>query len=65
MSGHLTRRQVRSLINQMVDEGVLTKSGVGSGTVYSVSENYAKDTELVVKAIGLGLEELRKRGEIQ
>lgn len=64
MSGHLTRRQVRSLINQMVDEGILNKSGVGSGTTYVISDNYAKNTELVVKALGLGLEELKKRGEI-
>ena len=64
MSGHLTRRQVRSLINQMVDEGILNKFGVGSGTTYVISDNYAKNTELVVKALGLGLEELKKRGEI-
>lgn len=64
MSGHLTRRQVRSLINQMVDEGILNKFGVGSGTTYVISDNYEKNTELVVKALGLGLEELKKRGEI-
>ena len=64
MSGHLTRRQVRSLINQMVDEGILNKSGIGSGTIYVISDSYAKNTELVVKALGLGLEELKKRGEI-
>ena len=48
----------------MVDEGILNKSGIGSGTIYVISDSYAKNTELVVKALGLGLEELKKRGEI-
>lgn len=62
--GHLTRRQVRVLIMQMVERKILNQEGVGSGTYYSISEHYVKDAQLFAKALGVGLEELKKRGEI-
>lgn len=64
LSGHLTRRQVRVLIDQMVVENILEKKGSGSGTSYSISEEYVKNTALLTKALGIGLEVLKERGEI-
>lgn len=64
LSGHLTRRQVRVLIDQMVVENILEKNRSGSGTSYSISEEYVKNTALLTKALGIGLEVLKERGEI-
>lgn len=65
LDGHLTRRQVRVYIQQMVEQGILISSGKGSGTSYHISENYKKNSILIDKALSLGMEELKKRGEIK
>ena len=64
LSGHLTRRQVRVLVDQLVDEDVLVKTGSGSGTYYLISDSYVKNTAIAAKALGIGLEVLKERGEI-
>lgn len=65
LDSHMSRRQVRTIIEQFVVKGYLTKEGNGSGTTYSVSEHYIKSSELMNKALGIGMEELKKRGEIK
>lgn len=60
---HMTRRQVRSLVDDLVSDGTLTKSGKGSGTVYSIGESFLKKTELLRTAISLGLKELQRISE--
>ena len=64
LSGHLTRRQVRVLVDQLVEEDVLAKTGSGSGTYYLISDSYVKNTAIAAKALGIGLEVLKNRGEI-
>lgn len=58
---HLSRRQVRSLIDSLVEKGTLKKNGIGSGTYYTISDSFIKSSELIVEALGIGLEELKKR----
>lgn len=65
LDGHLTRRQVRVYIQQMVERGILISEGKGFGTSYHISNNYKKSSILMEKALSLGIEELRKRGEIK
>lgn len=65
LAGHLTRRQVRVLVEQMVADNVLIKSGTGSGTYYSISDTYIKSTEIMGKAIDIGLEVMKERGELE
>lgn len=65
LDSHMSRRQVRTTIEQYVTQGYLTKEGIGSGTTYSVSEKYIKSSELMSKALDIGIEELKKRGEIK
>ena len=62
---HMSRRQIRSTIEQFVAQGYLSKSGKGSGTIYVISDAYIKNSELMTKALGIGLEELKRRGEIK
>ena len=65
LGSHMSRRQIRGVIDQFVEHGYLTKNGKGSGTTYEISETYIKNSELMTKALGLGLEELKRRGEIK
>lgn len=65
LDGHLTRRQVRVCIQHMVDQNILTASGKGYGTYYEISNNYKRNSVLIDKAFILGIEELKKRGELK
>lgn len=65
LDGHLTRRQVRVYIQHMVDQNILTASGKGYGTYYEISNNDKRNSVLIDKAFILGIEELKKRGELK
>lgn len=65
LDGHLTRRQVRVYIQHMVDQNILTASGKGYGTYYEISNNYKRNSMIIDKAFMLGIEELKKRGELK
>ena len=64
LDSHMSRKQVRNIINLFVEKGFLSKEGVVSGTTYYVSEDYIKNSELMSKALMIGIEELKKRGEL-
>lgn len=65
LGSHMSRKQVRNTINLFVEQKILSKEGVGSGTIYSVSENYINNSIMISKALEIGLEELKRRGEIK
>lgn len=65
LDGHLTRRQVRVYIQHMVDQNILTANGKGYGTYYEISNNYKRNSVLIDKAFILGIEKLKKRGELK
>lgn len=62
--GHLTRKQVRSFITQLVNNKILKSEGKGFGTYYYLADDYKKQDELMAKALNLGIDELKKRGEL-
>lgn len=62
--GHLTRKQVRTFVQQLIDSELLISEGKGYGTFYSLGNNYKKKDELMNKAFILGCEELKRRGEM-
>ncbi len=64
LEGHLTRRQVRTVIDKLVSSQLLIKEGEGASTTYKIAEKYIKNTALVARAFDLGIEEMKKRGEI-
>ena len=64
LGNHMSRKRVRNTINSLVEQGILSKEGIGSGTIYQLSENYIKDSKIISKALEIGIEELKKRGEI-
>lgn len=65
LDGHLTRRQVRLVITQLVEGHYLEKEGEGASTAYRVSDEYIKNSAIMARAYDLGIEEMKKRGEIE
>ncbi|WP_454999699.1 ATP-binding protein [Capnocytophaga gingivalis] len=65
LEGHLTYRQVRTIIDKLVDLQHLIKEGEGAATTYRIAEKYIENSALMVRALNLGMEEMKKRGEIE
>ena len=65
LEGHLTRRQVRNIIDKLVELQLLVKEGEGAGTIYKIAEKYIENSVMIARAVHLGIEEMKKRGEIQ
>lgn len=64
LEGHLTRRQVRTIIDKLVASQLLIKEGEGASTTYKIAEKYIKNSALVARTFDLGIKEMKKRGEI-
>ncbi|MCC5915863.1 MAG: hypothetical protein JJU02_00915 [Cryomorphaceae bacterium] len=62
--GRLTRKQVRNIVDKLVESKELKKNGSGSGTYYTVGENYVKGIAIINKAIKIGMDRLKADGEI-
>lgn len=60
----LTKDQVRYLIEKLVKDDYLEKIGVAKATTYKLSKNTIENAEIIAKAIMIGLEEMKKNGEI-
>lgn len=61
LQGHMTRRQVKSLIEQLVKEGDLMKLGQGSGTYYTLSPQYFERQKIMIEAVGIGLKTMQEQ----
>ncbi|MFN6947243.1 MAG: hypothetical protein ACK4ND_20055, partial [Cytophagaceae bacterium] len=59
----MTRDQVRYLVEKMVEEGRLDRIGIGKATEYSAGKKMEENMQLIDRAMNLGFEELRRRGE--
>lgn len=62
--GQLSRKQVRSAIDKLVEDKRLAKKGKGSGTYYVIGENYTEGMKIVKKALELGMKQLKENGDI-
>jgi ATP-dependent DNA helicase RecG len=60
----MSRDQVKYLINRMVEKGMLEKEGIFKGTYYRRGKKMEEGLKLVDRAMHLGIEEMKKRGEI-
>ena len=61
LDGHMTRRQIRVYVQKLVEQKVLTTTGVGSGTRYKLSDEFKKRSEVIEEAIQIGLETMARR----
>jgi ATP-dependent DNA helicase RecG len=59
-----TREQVKHIIYKLRDSGFLKYKGKGSDTQYFLSDEALASQEIINRAVELGLEEMKKRGEI-
>ena len=58
LDSHMTRRQIRIYVQKLVDQKLLMATGVGAGTRYMLSEEYLKNSEMLGKAMEIGLKVL-------
>jgi ATP-dependent DNA helicase RecG len=59
----MTRNQISYIVGQLVEKGILEKEGQFKGTTYFQGKKMKENTEIFSRAMQLGLEEMKKRGE--
>ena len=59
--GHLSRKQIRSYIEKLVENGMLAYTGEGKMRTYSLSKRYESEITLITKAVEIGLNEISKQ----
>ena len=63
--GHLSRKQIRSYIEKLVENGMLSFAGDGKMRTYSLSKRYESEMALISKAVEIGLNEMSKQAKDQ
>lgn len=63
--GHLSRKQVRTYIEKLVEKGTLAYSGDGKKRTYSLSKQYESELALITQAVKIGLNEISKQAKDQ
>lgn len=63
--GHLSRKQIRSYIEKLVENGMLSYAGDGKMRTYSLSKRYESEMALISKAVEIGLNEMSKQAKDQ
>ena len=61
LSGNLSRKQIRTYIEKMVDNGMLTFEGEAKKRTYSLNRKYKDEMALINKAVEIGLIEIREQ----
>lgn len=54
-AGHLSRKQTRTFIDKLVNNGMLSSEGDGKSRTYSLSKQYEKEMALINKSVEIGL----------
>jgi ATP-dependent DNA helicase RecG len=62
--GSLSREQTKYMIYRFVSEGFLEKSGNAVSTKYLLSSNFEISARIMSRAVQLGIEEMKKKGEL-
>lgn len=60
LQNHMTRRQVKVVIEQLVRNGDLLQLGKGSGTYYVISPQYMEKQRIMIEAMGIGLKTMQQ-----
>ncbi len=63
LQSHMTRRQVKSLIEQLVKKGYLLKNGKGPSTYYNITNQYIETQNIMMKAIDIGLKAMQQQNQ--
>lgn len=62
--GRLSRKQVRNLVQRLVNTDQLQQHGVSSGTFYTFGDKFIEGMNIVDRAIDIGMKKLKEDGEI-
>lgn len=62
--GRLTRKQVRYIVDKLVEKRDLRREGEGKGTIYAIGENFLKTMSILSKAIDIGIKYMKDNGEL-
>lgn len=60
---HMTRRQIRMLIDQLVTQNMLLRVGKGSATHYELHPDYEKQQKMQAQALEIGMAALQNQDE--
>ena len=60
---HMTRRQIRMLIDQLVTQNMLLRLGKGSATHYELHPDYEKQQKMQEQALEIGMAALQNQDE--
>lgn len=63
--GHVSRKQVRTYIEKLVEKGTLAYSGDGKKRTYSLSKQYENELALITQAVKIGLNEISRQTKDQ
>lgn len=61
---HVTEKQLRTFLTQLKDCGMIKTEGTKGNTVYMLGDHYKEHNDIIAKALNIGLQILRKNGEI-
>lgn len=61
---HLSRKQIRTIIQGLVNSGILSTIGKGTGTRYILTEKYFATNQVYAKALRIGLATMVQNGEL-
>lgn len=62
---YISRKQIRSYIEKLVENGMLSYTGEGKMRTYSLSKRYESEMALITKAVEIGLNEMKKQAKGQ
>ena len=64
VGSHLTKKQIRNIIESMCASNLLRVEGQKRGTTYYLGKMYKQREEIIGRAIKIGLEEMKNKGEL-
>lgn len=64
IGNHLSEKQIRRCIDQLKDRGLLKMEGTKGHFVYVIGDAFKENNIILQKALNIGLEEMKKKGEI-
>ena len=61
---HISEKQLRRLLSQLKNCGMIKTEGSKGNLVYMLGDHYKEHNNMIAKALDIGLQILRKNGEI-
>ena len=63
LESHMTRRQIRMMVDQLVEQHILLRSGKRAATQYEVHPDYKLQQQMQEQALEIGMAALQNQDE--